>query len=38
MTVVAIHIGPVESGPLEAVSSVRAVGGQGLEGDRNFEA
>ena len=36
MTVVAIHIGPVESGPLEAVSWVRAVGGQGLEGDRNF--
>jgi hypothetical protein len=36
VTVVAIHIGPVESGPLDAVSSVRAVSGQGLEGDRNF--
>jgi len=36
MTVVAIHIGPVESGALESVSSARAVAGQGLEGDRNF--
>jgi hypothetical protein len=36
MTVVAIHIGPVESGPLESVSSARAFAGQGLEGDRNF--
>ena len=33
---VAIHIGPVESGELESVESVRAVAGQGLEGDRNF--
>lgn len=32
----AIHIGPDESGPLESVESVRAVAGQGLEGDRNF--
>ena len=32
----AIHIGPDESGPLGAVDSVRAVAGQGLEGDRNF--
>jgi MOSC domain-containing protein YiiM len=32
----AIHIGPDESGPLSAVDSVRAVAGQGLEGDRNF--
>ena len=32
----AIHIGPEESGPLESVESVRAVAGQGLEGDRNF--
>jgi MOSC domain-containing protein YiiM len=36
VTVVAIHIGPVESGPLESVSTARAVAGQGLEGDRNF--
>jgi hypothetical protein len=36
LTVVAIHIGPVESGELESVESVRAVAGQGLEGDRNF--
>jgi MOSC domain-containing protein YiiM len=36
MTVVAIHIGPVESGELEAVESVSAVAGQGLEGDRHF--
>ena len=36
MTVVAIHIGPVSSGPLEAVSSARAFAGKGLEGDRNF--
>jgi hypothetical protein len=36
VTVVAIHIGPVESGTLESVSSARAVAGQGLEGDRNF--
>ena len=32
----AIHVGPDESGPLHAVESVRAVAGQGLEGDRNF--
>jgi MOSC domain-containing protein YiiM len=32
----AIHIGPDEGGPLEAVESVRAVAGKGLEGDRNF--
>ncbi|MGH2971391.1 MAG: MOSC domain-containing protein [Gaiellaceae bacterium] len=32
----AIHIGPEESGPLGAVDSVRAVAGQGLEGDRHF--
>ena len=32
----AIHIGPEESGSLEAVESVRAVAGKGLEGDRNF--
>jgi MOSC domain-containing protein YiiM len=32
----AIHIGSEESGPLQAVESVRAVAGKGLEGDRNF--
>ena len=32
----AIHIGPEARGPLEAVESVRAVAGKGLEGDRNF--
>jgi MOSC domain-containing protein YiiM len=36
VTVVAIHIGPVESGTLESVSSARAFAGKGLEGDRNF--
>ncbi len=34
----AIHIGPDEAGPLASVESVRAVAGQGLEGDRNFRA
>ncbi|MDE3025960.1 MAG: MOSC domain-containing protein [Acidobacteriota bacterium] len=34
----AIHIGPEEAGPLASVESVRAVAGQGLEGDRNFRA
>jgi len=32
----AIHIGPQKAGPLEAVDSVRALAGKGLEGDRNF--
>lgn len=32
----AIHVGPDENGPLHEVESVRAVAGQGLEGDRNF--
>jgi MOSC domain-containing protein YiiM len=32
----AIHIGPEEGGALTSVDSVRAVAGQGLEGDRNF--
>jgi MOSC domain-containing protein YiiM len=32
----AIHIGPDEAGELTSVDSVRAVAGQGLEGDRNF--
>jgi MOSC domain-containing protein YiiM len=36
MTVVAIHVGPVRGGPLNAVDSVRAVAGRGLEGDRHF--
>jgi MOSC domain-containing protein YiiM len=37
-SVVAIHIGEEESGPLRRVDSVRAVAGKGLEGDRNFHA
>jgi len=37
-SVVAIHIGEAESDPLASVGSVRAVAGQGLEGDRNFFA
>jgi MOSC domain-containing protein YiiM len=32
----AIHLGPEEAGELSAVQSVRAVAGQGLEGDRHF--
>ncbi|MBV8479264.1 MAG: hypothetical protein JOY72_03070 [Actinobacteria bacterium] len=32
----AIHVGPDEAGPLQAVDSVRAVAGKGLEGDRHF--
>jgi MOSC domain-containing protein YiiM len=38
MTVVAIHVGPVEAGPLESVASVRAEAGHGLVGDRQFRA
>src|SRR4051794_33991413 len=34
--VVAIHIGPESGGPLAPVESVRAVAGEGLEGDRYF--
>lgn len=34
----AIHIGPEDAGALGSVESVRAVAGQGLEGDRNFRA
>lgn len=34
----AIHIGPEDAGSLASVESVRAVAGQGLEGDRNFRA
>ena len=37
-SVVAIHIGGKESGPLTSVTSVRAFAGKGLEGDRNFFA
>jgi len=36
MTVVAIHVGPEEGGALERVESVRALAGQGVEGDRHF--
>jgi hypothetical protein len=36
VTVVAIHLGPVEGGPLEAVASVHAHARRGLEGDRHF--
>jgi MOSC domain-containing protein YiiM len=38
ISVVAIHVGEEESGPLRSVDSVRAVAGKGLEGDRNFHA
>jgi MOSC domain-containing protein YiiM len=38
MTVVAIHLGEVEGGPLHPVESVRALAGQGLVGDRHFHA
>ena len=36
MTVIAIHIGQQQGGPLESVPSVLAHAGCGLEGDRNF--
>lgn len=36
MTVVAIHLGPVEGGGLGPVESARAVARQGLDGDRHF--
>jgi MOSC domain-containing protein YiiM len=32
----AIHLGPKKAGELDAVESVRAFAGQGLEGDRHF--
>lgn len=38
MTVVAIHIGEEEGGPLHSVDSVRAIAGKGLEGDRHFHS
>jgi MOSC domain-containing protein YiiM len=38
MTVVAIHIGESEGGPLSPVASVRALAGKGLVGDRHFHA
>jgi MOSC domain-containing protein YiiM len=34
----AIHIGAQAGGPLQAVDSVRAIAGKGLEGDRKFKA
>ena len=34
----AIHLGADEGGPLHAVDSANAVAGQGLEGDRHFDA
>jgi MOSC domain-containing protein YiiM len=36
MTVVGIHLGPESSGSLASHTSVRAVAGRGLEGDRHF--
>jgi MOSC domain-containing protein YiiM len=36
MTVIAIHIGAEEAGPLRPVTSARAEAGRGLEGDRHF--
>jgi MOSC domain-containing protein YiiM len=36
MSVVAIHLGAEESGPLTEVDSAVAVAGKGLEGDRYF--
>jgi MOSC domain-containing protein YiiM len=35
--VIAIHIAPAAEAPMESVSEVRAVPGQGLEGDRYFQ-
>jgi MOSC domain-containing protein YiiM len=36
VTIVAIHIGPEEGKELASVGSVRALAGQGLEGDRHL--
>jgi hypothetical protein len=36
MTVVTIHIGEVEGGPLRSVATIRALAGKGLVGDRHF--
>lgn len=36
-TVTAIHIAPTEGAPPQAVESVRAVSGRGLDGDRYFQ-
>lgn len=38
MSVIAIHLGARKTVALRAVSSVRAVAGKGLEGDRHFRA
>lgn len=34
--IIAIHVAPDESGPMQSVAEVRAVAGMGLEGDRYF--
>jgi MOSC domain-containing protein YiiM len=36
VSVVAIHIGPLEGGELRSVDGVQARAGKGLEGDRHF--
>jgi MOSC domain-containing protein YiiM len=36
MSVVAIHIGPLQGGELRSVDAVQARAGKGLEGDRHF--
>jgi MOSC domain-containing protein YiiM len=38
MTVVAIHLGEVEGGPLHRVDSAQALAGKGLDGDRHFHS
>ncbi len=38
MTVVAIHLGEIEGGPLQSVASAQALAGKGLIGDRHFDA
>jgi MOSC domain-containing protein YiiM len=38
MTVIAIHIGQEEGGPLHRVESAQALAGKGLVGDRHFHS